>query len=1190
MTMTSRSGLFAFLSAFFFALTIFSAPVKPAFGQDFSRPEEGATWSMRYQDEVNDITHLGEVTYSSGRYHLTLTGRLVGDKLVRLPEGMRATMTSEEVRDHEEIVFKAPKVELRMAWPSILGLVELYSREPPSWAPENSGVYPEFDAEDLAGLFPDSLKPGAFVGGNAVDGEAFGAAEAEIQGNPPSRRLPFSQAFSGKKYSSPDMVALVQMMTVRTVRHSEEIEITLPWKAVWHEGINKQLEKTIVAPTPARVTTIISSAGYEFVLKQPWKSDDSGEILWNWSMKIDGDGTFESKGGYNSDLKHVIFGEKPEILASFVAEDQLARANSSLRRALFPYPYDDEGKRVKAPLDTENVVAPDHRHLFLVGRNLTSDTLGATSDIGNEDDALTYFVSKTHRGSEGAKAFVESNAPDGSRSGLAEEVAAAAEPLGKDAEIIVLDVKLYQTVVAGEKRFYFLGEDVDWTLGFGDNGLYLRFVRVGLSPNLQPSGRTISVGRTKGSVREEARHLMMRDQIVVEAQVEGEHPLQPFEIALVRSSDGHKQLQEGTGRIQLAPVDGEKRLLRSRRYVVADREKLDGRTWADLPESDQASDVYIPKEMALALRPETTMRAVLLDNPIDLFQVRYAGDTVTISHDEKEVHGRFVDALRRSFECSNEEFAERYWEELSLEDENEISRRYYFKTSTLTTKINHGEHAALLMIRDLFVKKLRHVRDMNTRLRGNKQALLAYFERWRKRSVDPDAPKSILREVLDVPNLDGSRSFEYWLDNAEELKLTELQKVYVASVSIEKQIGYIEKALDTVGDPLDCDSPGLVSYFAGSAENLINEIVSTLMRRELNGNGVWIVQPDPVARAHFNALKSLKLQADLNAQISDQDTNMIKACLFVASAPFGFGLPMAGGALGIEATTGTLISGIAFAAEAGDAALTVAANLQTHWQDDALLEFARGASPVLGEQLLLDAEAAQSSKAMLAIDTMVSLVGAAGSALDVAKDLSNVGEGVLGASKTADELAFHRISQSVSEMDAPARKDAALAGAYWAEGLINVPNGFDPAVVYQTLPYRLKDMEPAQARDLIAFLSVKPDEFGDAAKAALQSRFMEAMETSSLQMKQTIGQLEAQSKPGLASRALRGTQALTNQAINQLAPLGKAIDESGAAVLHDLPALEYEVIDNVDGLPSPEEFLNALPNSLNAGPENLEGN
>ncbi len=49
-------------------------------------------------------------------------------------------------------------------------------------------------------------------------------------------------------------------------------------------------------------------------------------------------------------------------------------------------------------------------------------------------------------------------------------------------------------------------------------------------------------------------------------------------------------------------------------------------------------------------------------------------------------------------------------------------------------------------------------------------------------------------------------------------------------------------------------------------------------------------------------------------------------------------------------------------------------------------------------------------------------------------------------------------------------------------------------------------------------------------------------------------------------------------------------DDSGATVLHDLPALEYEVIDNVDGLPPPEEFLNVLPNILNAGPENLEGN
>ncbi len=202
--------------------------MQPAFGQDFSPPEEGASWSMRYQDEINDITHLGEVTYSSGRYHMMLTGRLVGDKLVRLPEGMGATMTSEEVRDHEEIVFKAPKVELRMVWPSILGLGELYSREPPSWVPENSGVYPEFDAEDLAGLLPDSLKPGTFVGGNAVDGEAFGAAEAEILGNPTSRRLPFTQAFSGKKYSSSDMVALVQIMTVRTVRHSEEFEFALP--------------------------------------------------------------------------------------------------------------------------------------------------------------------------------------------------------------------------------------------------------------------------------------------------------------------------------------------------------------------------------------------------------------------------------------------------------------------------------------------------------------------------------------------------------------------------------------------------------------------------------------------------------------------------------------------------------------------------------------------------------------------------------------------------------------------------------------------------------------------------------------------------------------------------------------------------------------------------------------------------
>lgn len=1168
---------------------LFSAALSiQADAAEFERPVDGSSWEMNFEDEERDILYLGEVRFENNKYYLKLTGGIKGGQYFPIPD--TPELESEVSSDHKRVVFKIEKLEARDFSESIFFAQEIFRTAPPAGTPEGAQISRNFSIEDVANQIPnEDDKPGFFIGKRQVSQEEYDAEARKTQAEGTGVLDYFNYVLMLADQDKQNKPSLGFAGATQAA-----YSIDLPWvmttqkygKDAFGTPTVEFEEQNITYLTPISVMKLQARPGFELILDNPYVSEDGeGQILWNWSMKYDSFGVSESEGGANKDKRFIVFGTKPEIISSFVAEDQLKRTSLDKKHAIFPYPFDEDGEPVKGPVFA-STDSPNYRHMFVLGRNLINEdgTQTGRTELVNKDDKLQYLsASAEHIGFDGLDKFLARYLPQNFDETAKEKFVSDAKKLGEEAHIVLVEIILKPNVKAGKKDILYFGEKIDWQLDFGDNGLIIRFVRMGLSPTLQVSGRTTAVGKKEGSVREEARHIMMRDQIAIEAIIEGAHPIDKLDIALISPKDGHKLLREPSGLVRLKPAKGEKRTFRSDTFIVADRAKLDDKTWSQLSYSDEQDQDYIPKDQAIALRPGKRMRAQLTPNSENIFQRRYIGDTVTISENEKQVHGRFIDALKRSYKCDGQDIGDYFWEELTLEQENEISVRYRFKTTKAVTRINYGDHAALLMVRDLFVKRLSNVRESNAKMRTNSKVLLSYFNRWQKRSVDENAPQSILKEELNVPGLGEAKSFEYWLDNADKLKLTELQKVYVASVSIERQIEYIDRALESVGDPLDCDSAALVARFGDSTTHLIDEIVPTLMREELNDDRVWIVQPDPVARAFFNGLKYLKFQADMNDNIASRDTDMIKACLFVASAPFGFGLPaVASYVYGAEVGTGVVLSGIAFAADAIDAGITVHRNLSTHLDDDELLEFARGASFVLGEDYLLDAEGAQTSKMLLVFDTMLSLIGTAGSAADFAGDLTDTGRVLTGNffdSETfltrAGEASGDKISKWMSgmrEMSPDQLRATQLSGSKLASELIAVPEGVDPSSVHKYLPGLMNNLESSKAQELAIFLSASADDLADPAQVALQGKFIEAMNNANVTVQQTQDQLGtlASTPPGLIPNLWNGATPSIQKGLEQLGRIGDLKEDTIMDLPFDIFGSEYGVYDNMDGLFSPK--------------------
>ncbi|MCJ8310911.1 MAG: hypothetical protein MJH08_17770 [Hyphomicrobiales bacterium] len=1137
--------VFALLAFAFTAALALSFPAKAA---ELKTPIDGASWEMRYRDVGNKIKHYGTVTYKDNRYHMKLTGREFDGQYFHLPRSVNAELVSEEVTSHNRIVFKIPKIEVRnlLVIPHMPD--EAFADSRPAGIPADVLWSLESSQDEAEAAIPEpSFKSGTYIDGVLSPNGFTEEMRKELLSRSAASIQNFASVFdkngtSGSFYG-------------RGVTKPDQLVVPLRWRAWWTETkgsgfINKEV--VVERQTPVTVLRATMSPGFELVLEKSRVDDnDTSYIRWSWSMTAsDHFKTRQAKGGGGAPLKPIEFSNAPEVIATFVAQDQLARTTPNKKRAIFPYPFDKDGKAVKGVITTRDF--PDRRHLFVLGRNLIVDAEKRDyvhTKFFNQDEGVKYIgFSNMHKGLSGLKQFVEEHQPENAAEGLVEEILAKADSLGEDADILQLTIVLKPKIVAGEKSVTLFRQKVNWPLQFGDNGLILRFVRSGLSPKLQVSGRTLAVGKKGGASSEEARHLVMRDKIEIEARIEGAQQLEELEVALLSKASGHMKVSDRLGLIKLRPVKGEEKVLRSKTFIVANRASLDESKWEQLPEAKEENSEYIPKEKALALRPDTRLRLALMPNEHNFFQRRYIGDTVTVTIDETRVHGKFIDALKRSYKCSGIKINDWSWEEMTTEKQDQASS-YAFGLAlargnpflTLKTDITHGEHAALLMVRDLFVKKLRHVRDTNAKMRTNKKVLLAYFNRWQRRSVDPEAPQSILTEKLDVPGLGTPRSFEHWLDNAA--KLTELQKVYVASISIERQISYMDKALKTVGAALECDSPSLLSYFGSGADQLIDEIVPTLMRRELN-DGVWIVRPDWIARQIFGSLRNVKYQVDANAGIAERDTNMIKACLFVASAPFGFGIPAVYGIVtGAEVATGAGLAALAFAADATDAAITVARNINTHMENDALLEFARGASPVLGESLLLDAEAGQTSKALLAFDTMMSLVGTANSLVDFA-----------GVARQApiDAPQWRRWYVDLTEMSPRQLNSSRLAGSQWAQEIIELADNGNPAMLDNMLPFALRDMKSDQARNVAAFVASTPEQLTDPAMAALHKKFLESMDSAKNHMESQMNVFKGK---GMLSKLG-----------NKLGDLSDAKEGGLMDLPFDTLSTEYGVYDNKDGL------------------------
>ncbi len=299
-------------------------------------------------------------------------------------------------------------------------------------------------------------------------------------------------------------------------------------------------------------------------------------------------------------------------------------------------------------------------------------------------------------------------------------------------------------------------------------------------------------------------------------------------------------------------------------------------------------------------------------------------------------------------------------------------------------ELKNGDHAAALLIRDEFVSQMR--------------ALMAKFE---AELADPATMRAARRQAAAYPAISNSRfwrdslveyeswrfafwsvSTEYTLAETLDVRaISEEQSVSVARATEwaesetlkagAAQLARMKAAIVTAEAGGDCDLGAALVIAGHRADPVVNKIVSQLFVQEESKTPgeppVWV--PDQTARGYVKSLYVAGAAIRAMEEYSSTETDVAMA----AAAVVG------GAAAALMEVTGYGVA--AFWLSLTDAAVGVGmggVGVYEYYQGESLYEMARGASPVLGEDILHAAIRNRKSELMTVLGVLLPM--ASGSA------------------------------------------------------------------------------------------------------------------------------------------------------------------------------------------------------------------
>lgn len=311
------------------------------------------------------------------------------------------------------------------------------------------------------------------------------------------------------------------------------------------------------------------------------------------------------------------------------------------------------------------------------------------------------------------------------------------------------------------------------------------------------------------------------------------------------------------------------------------------------------------------------------------------------------------DALNRTAACHPDVVVED-WNRLSLAESENIWNMMILTTSDHfpDQSVNFGQHAASILLRDMFLaiteKQLRKLEW----IKGNKQAVKGLLAYMKPRASGKGYP--LLRMEINDLSSGGEIEFRYAIMNdsdwlAEQYGTTEAaieawQKRETVT-ALGKLIEAANEALEDARDAGDCEVEDLVrmtGFSFGPIGGLLKPQLMTLAETTSTNGQLQLWVPDATARFWVDQVAPLAAAVKAQQKASSEDTDLTLTVVGFLTMPFML-------------SESAIVAIVTFGIDLIDLGVTTVSELSQYFASEAELRFSLGASITIGEERYVDA-------------------------------------------------------------------------------------------------------------------------------------------------------------------------------------------------------------------------------------------
>ncbi|MEX3011801.1 hypothetical protein [Hoeflea sp. TYP-13] len=699
-----------------------------------------------------------------------------------------------------------------------------------------------------------------------------------------------------------------------------------------------------------------------------------------------------------------------EIVDVLVMEDQAGR--NEVGSALFPYPFGDDPEAKARGMRT--------RTLFVVGRGLPQRS-GPAVALSDEAPSLDYAVTQTKRDAEEFK----SSAADFAR-GWKKYLEKTGGSQG-ELEAIIVTAGLEDGVLPGRQKFKLNGAEGHWTLEFGDAEGQLKFVRKLDVPNVRKIRKRVwSKDQNRWIERKELEEIVQNsemtdvafiyDQIRLEMELRNSYPVDEFKVELgppevfqidLKTPEGPKTQKSSD--VVLKKSADNPRIYQSDIFHIVRRADEDGQHRIDGPRG-QVLRADIPARI-FAKWSDKRFRA----------QPRLLPLWLETSPDE--VAGSFIGAMRAASRCHGTE-PDHDWERMTNRTATDVSN--FILTEFVTSgswgrsiPIKHGDHAAMLLLRDEFIKQMQKNRADYATILQNDRLVLGFVKSINPYLFTDDNPVYRM-QVSDPEDLSQTMDFGSFLLQNNDIALPAL--VRPTRAALQNMISAMDKSIVRATGVTDCDTEELLLLTGVSFDQIADAVAPRLMRYRFDQDKQHtVLETDRLGRAFVYNLSSVASAVQALDAYAEADTQY--------SIAIGSVILSAG--IGSLYSQGLISLVTVIAAELPAVAYSIDGSFREYLASQRELDFAVGASAVIGTDRLDTAELAAIDWMDVALIAYMEAIGlAAGAAGDVVDVLKGARGAPLVDLVTSGEALAGELSKSAARQLSPS--EAAQLGAFVA--------------------------------------------------------------------------------------------------------------------------------------------------------------